>query len=121
MPSRDSMKNENRPSVSCYGCGNPGYIKAKCPNCTQQNTKAANFSQIRLQSASTTHRQTAVIAVEINGVPGTVCADTAATHSIAGESLYKLLREKGNDFQHTTLTIVLADGSKQEKKYILLV
>ncbi|GFY61035.1 hypothetical protein TNIN_445031 [Trichonephila inaurata madagascariensis] len=24
------------PSISCYGCGNPGFIKAKCPKCSQK-------------------------------------------------------------------------------------
>ncbi|GBN08546.1 hypothetical protein AVEN_142799-1 [Araneus ventricosus] len=29
-------KQENRPPVKCYGCGTPGFIRAKYPNCTTE-------------------------------------------------------------------------------------
>ncbi|GFY76938.1 hypothetical protein TNIN_445731 [Trichonephila inaurata madagascariensis] len=32
MPSRNS-NTCCHPSISCYGCGNPGFIKSKCPKC----------------------------------------------------------------------------------------
>ncbi|GFS36155.1 hypothetical protein NPIL_265641 [Nephila pilipes] len=30
-----------RPPVSCYGCGNPGFIKAKCPKCSLKKERAS--------------------------------------------------------------------------------
>lgn len=37
-PSQDDrlkdVKFDNRSNLTCYGCGKPGYIKAKCPSCS---------------------------------------------------------------------------------------
>ncbi|GFW60222.1 SCAN box domain-containing protein [Trichonephila clavipes] len=38
-PSYMSSRNTNtgfHPPISCYGCGNPGFIKSKCPKCSQK-------------------------------------------------------------------------------------
>ncbi|GFT34745.1 transposon Ty3-G Gag-Pol polyprotein [Nephila pilipes] len=52
----------------------------------------------------------------INGVMGIVCADTAATYSIAGETLYHILKKQGTTFSTGSLTVSLADGSKIERE-----
>ncbi|GFT57281.1 retrovirus-related Pol polyprotein from transposon 17.6 [Nephila pilipes] len=54
--------------------------------------------------------------VTINGVTGAACADTAATHSIAGETLYHILKKQGTTFSTGSLTVALADGSKIERE-----
>ncbi|GFT21401.1 hypothetical protein NPIL_349401 [Nephila pilipes] len=46
----------------------------------------------------------------------TVCADTTATHSIAGETLYHILKKQGTTFTAGSLRLSLADGSKFEKE-----
>ncbi|GFT72087.1 retrovirus-related Pol polyprotein from transposon 17.6 [Nephila pilipes] len=46
---------------------------------------------------------------------GTACADTAVTHSIAGETLYHILKKQGTTFTTGSLTVSLADGNKIER------
>ncbi|GFQ85125.1 retrovirus-related Pol polyprotein from transposon opus [Trichonephila clavata] len=50
----------------------------------------------------------------VNGIWGTACADSGASHSIAGETLYLLLQKEGANFQKTQITMSLADGHKSE-------
>ncbi|GFU36030.1 retrovirus-related Pol polyprotein from transposon 17.6 [Nephila pilipes] len=47
---------------------------------------------------------------------GTAYADTAATHSIAGETLYHVLKKQETTFSTGSLTVFLADGSKLERE-----
>ncbi|GFX92675.1 retrovirus-related Pol polyprotein from transposon 412 [Trichonephila clavipes] len=35
MPARNTNTGFH-PPISCYGCGNPGFIKSKCPKCSQK-------------------------------------------------------------------------------------
>ncbi|GFS87793.1 CCHC-type domain-containing protein [Nephila pilipes] len=48
---------------------------------------------------------------------GTACAECAATHSIAGETLYHILKKQGTIFSTGSLTMSLADGSKIEREF----
>ncbi|GFU18677.1 transposon Ty3-G Gag-Pol polyprotein [Nephila pilipes] len=112
----DKVKKESS-EVVCYGCGTPGVIKPKYPSCKGKNKKNhGTFSSLILQSASCPSKQLATLEVTINGVMGTACADTAATHSIAGETLYNILRKQGTNFTTGSLTVSQAEGSKIEKE-----
>ncbi|GFQ71181.1 transposon Ty3-I Gag-Pol polyprotein [Trichonephila clavata] len=114
----DKLKTDDRsdrPSVSCYGCGKPGVTKPRCPNCKPAvNKDSATFSNISLHSCSLTPNQSAVLKLAVNGIWGTACADSGASHSIAGENLYLLLQKEGANFQKTQITMSLADGHKSE-------
>ncbi|GFS63517.1 retrovirus-related Pol polyprotein from transposon 17.6 [Nephila pilipes] len=104
-----------RPSVSCYGCGKLGIKKPRCPNCKPTaNKDSANFSNISLRSCSSTPNQSAVLKLAVNGTWGTACADTGASHTIAGETLYLILQREGANFRETRLSMSLADGQKSE-------
>ncbi|GFT13999.1 hypothetical protein TNCV_3667441 [Trichonephila clavipes] len=35
MPARNTNTGFH-PPIPCYGCGNPGFIKSKCPKCSQK-------------------------------------------------------------------------------------
>ncbi|GFT58760.1 hypothetical protein NPIL_38831 [Nephila pilipes] len=84
----DKVKKEEPSEVVCYGYGTPGVIKLKCPSCKGKDKRYhGTFSSVILQSASCPLKQLVTLEVTINGVMGTACADTAATHSIAGETL----------------------------------
>ena len=52
--------------------------------------------------------------LKVNGTTGIACADTGATHSIAGEMLFKLLQEQGVLFKKTTLQVMLADRLQED-------
>ncbi|GFS56454.1 retrovirus-related Pol polyprotein from transposon 297 [Trichonephila clavipes] len=47
------------------------------------------------------------------GFEAAVCADTGATHSVAGEKLYHLLKQKGLNFEEKIMQMTLADGRTQ--------
>ncbi|GFT55673.1 integrase catalytic domain-containing protein [Nephila pilipes] len=113
----DNVKKEEPSEVVCYGCGTPGVIKPKCSSCKGKDKRNhGTFSSVILQSASCPSKQLATLKVTINGVMGTACADTAATHSIAGETLYHILKKQGTTFTTGSLTVSLADGSKIERE-----
>ncbi|GFS54322.1 retrovirus-related Pol polyprotein from transposon 17.6 [Trichonephila clavipes] len=103
------------PPISCYGCGKLGDTKPRCPNCKSiANRDSANFGNISSYSCSSTPNQIAVMKLAVNGIWGTACADTGASHSIAGETLYLFLQREGVNFQKTRLSISLVDGHKSE-------
>ncbi|GBM59636.1 hypothetical protein AVEN_60378-1 [Araneus ventricosus] len=54
----------------------------------------------------------ALIDICIDDIHGRVYADTVATRSIVGESMFNLLRERGIDSQKMEITMALADGSR---------
>ncbi|GFU00573.1 retrovirus-related Pol polyprotein from transposon opus [Nephila pilipes] len=113
----DKVKKEESSEVICYGCGTPAVIKPKCPSYKEKDKRNhGTFSSVILQFASCPSKQLATLEVTINGVMGTACADTAATHSIAGETLYHILKKQGTTFSTGFLTMSLADGSKIEKE-----
>ncbi|GBO14770.1 hypothetical protein AVEN_44482-1 [Araneus ventricosus] len=103
-------KKENRSTLTCYGCGKPGYIKAKCPSCTPREKSSSN--SITLYTCHASVSPTALLDIRIGDIHGRVCADTGATRSIAGELMFNSLRERGVDFQKMEVTMVLADGSQ---------
>ena len=43
-----------------------------------------------------------------------MCADTGASHTIAGETLYRLLRERTTLFETIIMKVTIADGIPQE-------
>ncbi|GFU32506.1 retrovirus-related Pol polyprotein from transposon 17.6 [Nephila pilipes] len=113
----DKVKKEEPSEVVFYGCGTPGVIKPKCPSCKGKDQRNhGTFSSVIVQSASYLSKQLATLEVTINGVMGTACADTAATHSIAGETLYHILKKQGATFSTGSLTVTLADGSKIDRE-----
>ncbi|GBN46500.1 hypothetical protein AVEN_11416-1 [Araneus ventricosus] len=94
--------------LTCYGCGKPGYIKAKCPSCTTREKCSSSSTTLYTRYASAS--PTALLDIRIGDIHGRVCADTGATRSIAGELMFNLLRERGVDFQKIEVTMALADG-----------
>ncbi|GBM10103.1 Retrovirus-related Pol polyprotein from transposon 17.6 [Araneus ventricosus] len=74
-------KKENRSTLTCYGCGKPGYIKAKCPSSTPREKSTSN--SITLYTCHASVSPTALLDIRIGDIHGRVCADTGATRSIA--------------------------------------
>ncbi|GFS42217.1 hypothetical protein NPIL_643841 [Nephila pilipes] len=56
----------------------------------------------------------AVLELAINGTWGTVCTDSGASHTIAGETLYLFLQREGTNFQKTRLSMSLADDLRSQ-------
>ncbi|CAK9811642.1 Activity-regulated cytoskeleton associated protein 1 [Anthophora quadrimaculata] len=98
------------PGPSCYGCGKPGFIRSRCPNCNQatvSSIEAADFCALSLSQSW--NRPTAQI--EIDGFKGHAFFDTGAKMSVASKTLHELLASNGTQFQKKKLLIALADGN----------
>lgn len=114
----EQQRQENRPPLTCYGCGKSGFIKPKCPDCNPPKTSnSSNFGTVQIRSCLTSTR-TAVLQISIGGVTGTAFADSGASHSIASESLYRILQQQGAVFEEATLQVSFADGLVSEKKVL---
>nr|XP_042913112.1 uncharacterized protein LOC122273114 [Parasteatoda tepidariorum] len=99
---------ELQPKLTCYGCGRQGYGKAKCPTFSPNVCASA----INLHACHISSSPIALLDVEISDIKARVCADTGATCSIAGETLFKMLKEKGAQFQTKEVVMTLANGSQ---------
>ncbi|GFW07434.1 retrovirus-related Pol polyprotein from transposon 297 [Trichonephila clavipes] len=108
---------ESRNPLSCYGCGKPGYIKSKRPDCNPSKGDPAHFRILRINSLSPSNRN-AVLRISINGVSGTAFADSGASHSIAGETLYTILLQQGTAFEKTVIYLSFADGIVAQKEVL---
>ncbi|GFY17301.1 retrovirus-related Pol polyprotein from transposon 297 [Trichonephila clavipes] len=103
--------------LSYYGCGKPGYVKSKCPDCNPSKGDPAHFGILRINSLSPSNRN-AVFRISINEVSGTAFADSRASHSIAGETLYTILLQQGAAFEKTVISLSFADGIVTQKEVL---
>ncbi|GFW58883.1 retrovirus-related Pol polyprotein from transposon 17.6 [Trichonephila clavipes] len=108
---------EDRTPVSCYGCGAPGIIRSRCHTCNpvrqKDNSLSSSLNQSNFYSFSSESNPNSIIQISICNTEAAVCADTGATHSVAGEKLYHLLKQKGLNFEEKTMQMTLADGRTQ--------
>ncbi|GBO07399.1 hypothetical protein AVEN_157515-1 [Araneus ventricosus] len=105
---------ENGIPLTCYGCGASGVIKAKCRTCnptTQQDaTLSSSLNHMNFYSFSMESNPTSIIEISVCNTRAAVCADTGATHSVAGQKLYQLLKKNGLTFENRIIDMTLADG-----------
>ncbi|GFX92809.1 uncharacterized protein TNCV_2657231 [Trichonephila clavipes] len=108
---------EDRTPVSCYGCGAPGIIRSRCHTCNPVRQKddalSSSLNQSNFYSFSSESNPISIIQISICNTEAAVCADTGATHSVAGEKLYHLLKQKGLNFEEKIMQMTLADGRTQ--------
>ncbi|KAG8187435.1 hypothetical protein JTE90_009508 [Oedothorax gibbosus] len=51
--SKPERNADERPPIRCFGCNEPGVIRAKCPRCSPQGTnETARFGNIQLHSCT---------------------------------------------------------------------
>ncbi|GFW35383.1 retrovirus-related Pol polyprotein from transposon 297 [Trichonephila clavipes] len=72
--------------------------------------KLEAFDSIRRSLPSRPRRHVKASETVNDGRHGNVCADTGSSHSIAGERMFQIFKDKGLLFQETTLAMSLADG-----------
>ncbi|GFW04819.1 retrovirus-related Pol polyprotein from transposon 297 [Trichonephila clavipes] len=113
VPRSPSFKNEGRYPIQCYGCGTPGVIKSKCPKCTRANEMETAVNCITLFNLNSNLYPTSMIVLKIFGEKIAVCADTGASHTIAGEKMFKFLQEHDVTFTNKRISFVMADGIRQ--------
>ncbi|GFV75545.1 retrovirus-related Pol polyprotein from transposon 17.6 [Trichonephila clavipes] len=117
IPEKKIVDTKDRTPVSCYGYGAPGIIRSRCPtyNPVRQKDDAlsSSLNQSNFYSFSSESNHISIIQISICNTEAAVCADTGATHSVAGEKLYHLLKQKGLNFEEKTMQMTLADGRTQ--------
>ncbi|GFV37818.1 uncharacterized protein TNCV_4409771 [Trichonephila clavipes] len=104
------VPNERFP-LRCYGCGKQEVIKTRCPTCNlnaSQRTDVAT-NHINAYTAQTRSPRLTLIDITFCGIKGRVCADTGSSHSIAGEKMLQIFKDKGLLLQETTLAMSLAE------------
>ncbi|XP_011859164.1 PREDICTED: uncharacterized protein LOC105556681 [Vollenhovia emeryi] len=123
----DAKATNPRPqsAITCFGCGNPGYLRRDCPKCNknkgdkdEKSETKPEFCLIDASEIRARYRNRPILKVEILGAKGTGLIDTAAKLSVAGHSLYKILIKKGQVFEESNLRIGLADGTRSEKRVL---
>ncbi|GFW87235.1 retrovirus-related Pol polyprotein from transposon 297 [Trichonephila clavipes] len=85
--------------------------------CNPSKGDLAHFGILQVNSLSTLNRN-AVLRISINGVLGTVFADSGGSHSIAGETLYIILLQQGVAFEKTVISLSFADGIVTQKEVL---
>ncbi|GFU10149.1 transposon Tf2-6 polyprotein [Nephila pilipes] len=78
-----------RPSISCYGYGNPGFIMVKCSKCSLKKERAS-VNAIQMFTCVTS--PITLLNIEVYEATGTVWADNGASQSVGGELMFKFLK-----------------------------
>ncbi|GFQ85403.1 uncharacterized protein TNCT_554381 [Trichonephila clavata] len=100
----------------------PGIIRSRCRTCNpvRQNDYdlSSSLNQSHFYSFSSENNPIGIIQISVCDTKTAVCADTGATHSVAGEKLYHLLKQKGLNFKEKTMQMTLADGRTQTREIL---
>ncbi|GFY09249.1 uncharacterized protein TNCV_2991671 [Trichonephila clavipes] len=98
--------------LRCYGCRKEGVIKCRCPTCNLNASQRADVATNHINAYTAQTSRLTLIDITFCGIKGRVCADTESSHSIAGERMFQIFKDKGLLFQETTLAMSLADGQQ---------
>ena len=114
----DPLPIEVKPSYVCYGCGHPGVVRSKCPNCNK--TKPSNTpTHVAFNSFGVCAGQyIPMVNVEIFGVPGQAFFDCGAKTSIASTNLKRIMEFKGCSFEKIRCRASLADGTSSVQDFL---
>ncbi|KAJ8723813.1 hypothetical protein PYW07_007793 [Mythimna separata] len=105
-----NSENDGKPKFSCYGCGEPGVIRSRCPKCKEkQSTTSVDFCFCSANMTADV-RPRPTVPITIQGLKGIAYIDTCAKSSVASYRLYKLLEQNGLNFEKEVMYITLADG-----------
>ncbi|GFT32064.1 uncharacterized protein NPIL_671811 [Nephila pilipes] len=113
VPRFPSSGTEGRKPIQCYGCWTSGVIKSKCPTCTRVNETETAVNCMTLFNLNSYSDPSSLIVLRIFGEKIAVCADTGASHTIAGEKLFKFLQEHDITFANKIISFMMADGIRQ--------
>ncbi|GFU14357.1 uncharacterized protein TNCV_3097671 [Trichonephila clavipes] len=110
-----------RSLLRCYGSGKQGLIKSTCPTCNLNDSQRTGVAtnHINAYIAQTRSPRLNLIDITFCGIKGRVCADTGSSHSIAGERMFQVFKDKGLLFQEITLAMSLADGQQNTGEVLL--
>ncbi|KAH9639012.1 hypothetical protein HF086_012575, partial [Spodoptera exigua] len=103
-------------TINCYGCGEPGVVRSKCPKCNKNKVGAVDvgFYSFNCNPASAA-RLRPTVKISIAGVNGQAHIDSGAKLSVASTSLHDILNQKGVKFRTEKATVTLADGLRRRQ------
>ncbi|KAJ8716980.1 hypothetical protein PYW08_005379 [Mythimna loreyi] len=106
------------PKITCYGCGEPGVVRSKCPKCSKSKVGAVEvgFYALSPTTVASTARSRPTLKITIEGVKGQAHIDTGAKLSVASTTLYRVLQNKGIKFKSENATVTLADGLRRRQQ-----
>ncbi|KAL0838995.1 hypothetical protein ABMA28_016992 [Loxostege sticticalis] len=107
---------ELRPSLTCFGCGAPGVIRANCAVCKERlsvPSTTTSFQSVSAVDNVLSPRVRPLFDIEVFGKLGTALLDTGAKQSVASESLTSHLRKNGQVFRKVETELKFADGSRR--------
>ena len=106
----DVKENDNmKPKFSCYGCGEPGIVRSRCPKCNIQKVKLEEISFCAI-GTKTDKRLRPTVPISIGNIHTNAYVDTCAKSSVASYQLYTLLQNEGYVFKKEKMYITFADG-----------
>ena len=104
--------------IKCYGCGNPGFVRSRCPKCQgKMPATTANLVDAELAFCALSRsrpRARPNVTFSVAGARGEAYLDTGAVTSVASTSLHSLLQKRGVASKKSSAVITLADGSRTE-------
>ncbi|GFT35704.1 retrovirus-related Pol polyprotein from transposon 17.6 [Trichonephila clavipes] len=107
---------EDRTPISCYGCGAPGIIRSRCHTCNPVRQKddalSSSLNQSNFYSFSSESNPISIIKFPFV-IQKQQFVLILVLHSVAGEKLYHLLKQKGLNFEEKTMQMTLADSRTQ--------
>lgn len=107
-PIKSEQPNNNKPVLTCYGCGEPGVVRSRCPKCNAKETpQTLSFRAI---NTNIDIRQRPTMPISVYGYEGMAYVDTCAKSSVASFKMFKALEGKGQAFKEETMYVTLADG-----------
>jgi hypothetical protein len=114
---------DDKPTISCYGCGAPGVIKSNCANCRAKSQSSAQSLDIfsvepELNMRPVRPRERPLLLVNICNFDGYAYVDTCAKQSVAGYRLYQKMKSIKQEFLSTTMKVTLADGVAKSKEVL---
>ncbi|CAK9806345.1 Activity-regulated cytoskeleton associated protein 1 [Anthophora plagiata] len=105
---KTSKEKGQQHALRCYGCGKPGYVRSKCPSCSNAETNLGQIDFWALNAGYPRHRPGTSLVIE--GKKGYGFFDTGAKTSVASNSFFRILKAAGIKFVKRRMQITLADG-----------
>ena len=110
-----------KPKYACYGCGKPGVVRAKCPNCSKDKTGSTPTKVAFNAFGVCAGSDIPMVNVEIFGIPGQAFFDCGSKTSIASANLKRIMEFKGCTFEKLRCHTTLADGSSKLQDFFTTV
>lgn len=107
-----------KPKYACYGCGTPGVVRAKCPNCSGHRNGGTPLNVAFNALGLCTGRDIPMVNVEMFGVPGQAYVDCGSKTSVASANLKRIMEFKGCEFEKVRCQATLADGSTSIRDFL---